>query len=82
MVEILSPTTAYDDLGTKFRNYEKYGVREYWVVDPGEKSVEVFVAAGGRLVSDQRVAGQGTLSSRILAGFNVDLDELFSEPAE
>jgi len=82
VVEILSPSTAYDDLTTKFKNYEKYGVKEYWVVDPGAKSVEIFVAASGRLLSDQRVAGQGTVVSKVLAGFTVDLDSLFFDPGE
>ncbi|HUW63697.1 MAG TPA: Uma2 family endonuclease [Spirochaetia bacterium] len=80
VVEILSPSTAYDDLTTKFRNYEKYGVKEYWVVDPEEKSVEIFVATGGRLLSNQQVAGQGTIASNVLVGFTVDLENVFSSP--
>ena len=82
VVEILSPSTAQDDLGTKFRNYEQYGVREYWVVDPETRTVEVFVATNGRFVSDQRVAGQGTVASMLLPGFTVEMDELFFDPGE
>jgi Uma2 family endonuclease len=34
VAEILSPTTALNDVGRKFAKYEEYGVKEYWVLDP------------------------------------------------
>ncbi|MBI3752541.1 MAG: Uma2 family endonuclease [Deltaproteobacteria bacterium] len=43
VIEILSPATAYYDIKKKFRVYEKYGVKEYWIVDPEMKGVEVFL---------------------------------------
>ncbi len=43
IVEILSPSNSKNDLKYKFEIYEKAGVREYWVVRPDEKSVEVFL---------------------------------------
>jgi Uma2 family endonuclease len=42
IIEILSPGTAGRDLKIKFLCYEKAGVREYWIVDPIEKTVQVF----------------------------------------
>ncbi|HUW66072.1 MAG TPA: Uma2 family endonuclease, partial [Spirochaetia bacterium] len=63
VVEILSPTTAHDDRNAKFKNYEKYGVREYWIVDPKEKTVEIFVLKGERFLPVQRVTGSGTAES-------------------
>jgi len=33
VVEILSPSTAENDYGVKFDTYEKYGVKEYWIID-------------------------------------------------
>ena len=33
-VEILSPSTSTKDLKTKLLLYQKFGVREYWIVDP------------------------------------------------
>ncbi|MGB9662845.1 MAG: Uma2 family endonuclease [Moorellaceae bacterium] len=77
VVEILSPTTAYYDLRKKFRVYERYGVKEYWIVDPGEKSVQVFVLKEGRFVLDQEVEGTGEVSSRLLTGFTVALSNIF-----
>ncbi len=41
IIEILSPTSALRDQTEKREIYEKYGVREYWVVNP--KTLEVFM---------------------------------------
>jgi Uma2 family endonuclease len=48
VIEILSPTTAEMDRKTKLRLYEKYGVREYWLVSPEAENVQVLVLRGGK----------------------------------
>ena len=40
--EVLSPSTASRDRGIKLERYKLYGVAEYWVVDPDERTVEVW----------------------------------------
>ncbi|GGI44045.1 hypothetical protein GCM10008018_05140 [Paenibacillus marchantiophytorum] len=42
IVEILSPSTAIKDRNQKFKTYEKFGVLEYWIVDPAHQTVEVY----------------------------------------
>jgi len=42
VVEILSPSTEARDRGVKLDRYRLYGVREYWIVDPDSRSVEVW----------------------------------------
>lgn len=42
VVEVLSPSTAGKDRKAKLRLYQRCGVREYWIVDPVMKTVEVF----------------------------------------
>ena len=42
VIEILSPSTRTHDLRVKYRLYQKAGVREYWIVDPKNKTVQVF----------------------------------------
>jgi Uma2 family endonuclease len=32
VAEVLSPSTALNDVGRKFAKYEEYGVQEYWVL--------------------------------------------------
>ena len=42
IVEILSPASSQRDLKDKFYLYEKFGVKEYWIVDPIGKTAMVF----------------------------------------
>ncbi len=42
VVEVLSPSTAGKDRKAKLRLYQRSGVREYWIVDPVMRTVEVF----------------------------------------
>lgn len=77
IIEILSPTTAYYDLKHKKMTYERYGVREYWLVDPLEKSIEVYENREGKFVFAVEAEKQGKLRSVILPGFEIDLKEIF-----
>jgi len=42
IVEVLSETTAKKDYNEKFNLYEENGVKEYWIADPANKSIEIF----------------------------------------
>ncbi|MBR1743163.1 MAG: Uma2 family endonuclease [Lachnospiraceae bacterium] len=42
IIEIVSPTTPSHDYIRKLYYYEQYGVREYWIVDPRQKTVNVY----------------------------------------
>lgn len=88
IIEILSPSTSKKDLNEKFGLYEKQGVKEYWVVDPGNKYIRVF-----HLIMNDKEVGkydEGTLippadwhdkntiaESLVLDGFKVDVKALF-----
>ncbi len=43
IVEILSPSTRKRDRGYKKDLYERHGVQEYWIVNPAERTVEVYL---------------------------------------
>lgn len=77
VVEILSPSTATRDLGTKRELYSRFEVREYWIVDPVSRSVEVLTQQGAGLETWQRFADGGTLESSLLPGLTVNLSEIF-----
>ena len=42
VAEILSRTTSKNDRGVKMKAYERFGVKEYWIVDPVKENVLVF----------------------------------------
>ena len=50
VIEILSPSTSKRDLFIKLKKYQNAGVREYWIVDPDSKSVNVHILENGHYV--------------------------------
>ena len=47
VVEIISPSSEANDRKLKRERYEKAGVPEYWIVDPGEQTLEQLVLKDG-----------------------------------
>ncbi len=77
IIEILSPQTAYYDLRTKKDTYEKSGVKEYWIVDPLQKTIEVFFNKEGGFKLVGSAKGEGEINSEILKGNILSLKEVF-----
>jgi Uma2 family endonuclease len=79
IIEILSPYTAMKDVDIKRRLYERHGVREYWIVDGGNKFIHVYVLGEeGKYPAEPAVyVSEDTVKSTVLEGLSIDLDELF-----
>jgi len=77
VIEILSPSSAYYDLRHKMRVYESSGAREYWIVDPIEKSIEVYQNGANGFSLAGKAKDAGLIHSVLLGGFNVDLEKVF-----
>ena len=56
IVEILSPSTAKNDKTYKKRLYQHSGVKEYWIVDPKARSIEVYLLQEDNFDSDKMYA--------------------------
>ena len=52
VIEILSPSTKKRDIGVKKNVYEHFGVKEYWIISPKEKSIEVYYLKDGKFELD------------------------------
>ncbi len=77
VVEVLSPSTAYYDLKHKKSIYEKHGVREYWVVDPIDKTVEIFENQNGKFHSTGELSKTDTAKSLLLTTLEIELENIF-----
>lgn len=75
VVEILSPSTRRRDLGRKRGLYERFGVREYWIVDPKARALTVFVLEDGQYRPLSIV--NGVVRSTVVPGLVVDVASLF-----
>ena len=77
VAEILSPSTARRDWGVKRELYAKHGVKEYWIADPANKIVWVMLLTNGVLEIQQTCHPGDTITSSVLAGFTVKVDDIF-----
>jgi len=71
VAEILSPTTARLDQTTKFEDYERFGVQEYWLIDPVKKTWAFYRLKAGRFVRVKPVGSR--FKSTAVPGFVLDL---------
>ena len=55
--EVLSASNTEDELDAKLEFYERYGVEEYYVLDPAEQLVNAYVRRGARLNPVRKLAG-------------------------
>lgn len=77
IIEIISPSTGYHDLRGKKDIYEKFGVKEYWLVDPQKRWVELYLNIEQKFELQKRLKEKGILKSLVLKGFEIGLETIF-----
>jgi len=77
IVEILSPSNWVVDRRDKFAVYEAAGVREYWIVDPDVRTVEIYSLRQGQYALLERYEPGQTVQSELLTGFEIPVDNIF-----
>lgn len=66
IVEVLSPATASHDQIVKHALYERFGVREYWLVHPTDHLVTVYILVEGAYGKPDMRELEGDLTCRVL----------------
>ena len=87
VVEIVSPSTQYRDVYEKKDLYAKFKVKEYWIVNPYMKCIEVLSLneKGIYILFSEGYMEEGgnrTIKSKVLKDFIIDLVEVFKEEFE
>ena len=77
IVEILSPSTMYHHLHGKLDAYERAQVPECWIVNPGERTVELFVLENETYRSLGAFQGDNVLPTQIVPDWSVPVERLF-----
>ncbi|MCA9140648.1 MAG: Uma2 family endonuclease [Planctomycetales bacterium] len=82
VVEVLSESTAARDRGVKFEDYAQHGIREYWIIDCDEKTVEQYILRDQetRYHLAQKLAG-GSIASLVVSGFEIPVAAIFDDQA-
>ncbi|MDP9121137.1 MAG: Uma2 family endonuclease [Acidobacteriota bacterium] len=80
VVEVLSPGSRRVDAITKRHLYEKFGVAEYWLVDPELEKIEVYRLANGALERQAELSRERDehLTSPLFSGLSISLREIFT----
>ena len=79
IIEILSPSTRRHDRLVKLNLYQRAGVREYWIADPDNKSVQVFTLESGALKIREDYGREDVAKVNVLDGCFIELSKVFSE---
>ena len=79
IIEIISPGNVSHDTKTKFDLYEENGVREYWIVYPGVKTVTCYVLENDRYELAAEYAEPGPMPVASLPGLAVEWADVFDE---
>jgi Uma2 family endonuclease len=82
VVEVISPGSRNRkrDSHEKFLEYERSGVREYWLVDPHRKTAQFYVAGPDRRFKESPLADDGIYRSTVVPGFFLRVSWLWQSP--
>jgi Uma2 family endonuclease len=79
VIEILSPESAARDTKDKLRLYEKYGVKEYWIINPLERILSLYKLENGNTYSRPEIlTGDDIVKTSVLDGFEIRIDDIFN----
>ena len=78
IIEILSPSTAKLDKIIKLNKYEQAGVKEYWIVEPDQRLVNVFLLEpNGKYGRVGIYSDEDKVKISIFSDLEIDLSEVF-----
>jgi len=81
IVEILSPSSVKRDTKDKRKLYQRFGVKEYWIVDPSNKRIDVYkLKDNGRYDFPEIYAGDDKIKVGIFNDeLEIDMNVIFPE---
>ena len=76
VIEVVSRSTAKIDRTTKLKLYARFGVQEYWIIDPAGPSAEIYRRVKGNLALVATLRANDALTSPLFPGFALPLKKL------
>jgi Uma2 family endonuclease len=77
LVEVVSKGSVVRDYVEKKNDYESFGVKEYWLIDPLNETIIVHSLEDKKYKVFSSVEEQGTAKSKILPDFELSFEEIF-----
>ena len=78
IVEVISPGSVRRDKVDKKDLYQRFAVKEFWLIDPQNQTIEVYIIENDVYKLHDFQEQKGKISSILLEGFEVDLETVFS----
>lgn len=76
VVEVISPGSRIQDRRRKFILYAQVGVPEYWLADPDECLVEVYVLRGQAYALLGQFVGEDVIQSEVLPDLQIPISRI------
>ena len=77
IVEIISPSSIKIDRFDKKEMYKRFAVKEYWLIDPKNQTVEIYVFENNDYTLHQFLENEGKVDSTVMKGLDLDIMNMF-----
>ena len=78
LIEVVSKGSVVRDYVEKKNDYEKFGVQEYWIIDPLSETIIVNSLVENKYIVFSSVEENGTAKSKLLEGFTISFEDVFN----
>lgn len=78
VIEILSPGNSNKEMKYKFDLYEEAGVLEYWIVNPADKTVFIYVLKENQFIGMHPLIEEDTIQSKLFPELDFTLESIFN----
>jgi Uma2 family endonuclease len=79
IIEILSPGNSKKEMDIKFDLYEENAVKEYWIVEPYQKSILIYTLQNDKYIGLKPIAEEGLVHSPLFPELSFNVEEIFRD---
>jgi Uma2 family endonuclease len=82
LIEVMSPSSMEIDRFKKFEIYEQAGVAEYWLIDPNNETIEVYINSGKKYKFFAFVSATTSnpyIKSKVISELQIHISEVFEK---
>lgn len=79
IIEILSPGNSKKEMDIKFDLYEENAVKEYWIVEPFQKSILIYTLQNDKYIGLKPIAEEGLVHSPLFPELSFNVEEIFRD---
>ena len=79
IIEILSPGNTEKEMSIKFDLYEENNVKEYWIVEPFDKTIFIYTLQNGKYIGLKPQTYSDTISSPLFKEMNFEIKKAFED---